>query len=670
MSKFQNPFITSTEVHAEEDFFDRKELLREIEKFIERKKDYNFLLYGQRRIGKTSVLKKIERLYKDTNSEAIYITLQGEAETYLDDLLKKIAQRVIERIGFKYRKKINATTFISEFLPYLKTVLKDKKVILLFDEFDVLGDLESIWQFKKSFSFHRFIPYCADIIEKVKLDEIPFKIIFAIGRNYKDFDTERFGQITKFGQQAEIGFFDEEIVLELLAQSDELIPFTYEAKKNVFEITGGHPYFSQCLAHIAFDEAQDDNFDFINPKLVEKCLPIAIKRYSNGVIWIWDTLTAKDKIILYIAAELAENKTEINEKNIKIASEELSVLAACDKLSETLDRLNNIKFLRQKDDDNYVFYVEYFRKWVISEIDSENIQRYFTEIDVEIDNLLTNARFYFVEKNYSEAENLFKQVTSFRPEHYEALFYSAKCKHFQNDKTAESYKTIFELYNNAYRLNPAYKTDEFLSFLNEYYDFTENNNISNKKVARLIKKLNPKDVLGIEPPIEELEIFKKSTDKLVVIYDYNYLPPSIIRDFVKLMEIDVKNVWRTGAFLKRKSDTKAIILTTKNRITVSVIGSKKKRSEYLSVIRYFMDKTNSQSKLNVDFLLSLPDSKNKTVKYSVLLNMQRSGETIFKDWEDEKEYNISELLSGIEAAETINEQAEKFDNIYLANDKK
>ena len=71
MNTYQNPFITSAEVYAENDFFDREEVLREIEKFIEREKDYNFLLSGQRRIGKTSVLKKIEKLHNNNNSKAI-----------------------------------------------------------------------------------------------------------------------------------------------------------------------------------------------------------------------------------------------------------------------------------------------------------------------------------------------------------------------------------------------------------------------------------------------------------------------------------------------------------------------------------------------------------------------------------------------------------------------
>ncbi|MBT3210001.1 MAG: AAA family ATPase [Bacteroidetes bacterium] len=527
MNTYQNPFITSAEVYAENDFFDREEVLREIEKFIEREKDYNFLLSGQRRIGKTSVLKKIEKLHNNNNSKAIYITLQAEGETDLNDLLNKIAQRIAKELDFEFKIIINENSFISEFLPLLKKNLKNRKLILLFDEFDVLGELESIREFKKTFSYHRFIPYCAAIIEKLKQNNIPLKIVFAIGRNYKDLDTARFGQITKFGQQIEIGYFSNEIVKQLLAQADNILPISDDAKQKIFEITGGQPYFTQCLAHIAFDLALDKNLQNINLQTVEESLPIAIKRYSNGVIWIWDTLTPKDKIVLYIAALLQESKDDICGENIKVRAANLAVLPACDKLYDTLNRLNNIKFLKNVNKEKYSFYVEFFRKWIVTEIATEEIQKVFAKIDVEIDAMLTNARFYYNEKNYKEAEKLYAEIINYRPQHYEALFYYAKCKHLQNNKTSENYKEIFENYYNAHKLKPAYKSNEFLNFLYEYFSFSKKQKIENQEIILLINKLNPNDIeinklVGLES-IKQLEKelntkFKKVDISEIIIY--------------------------------------------------------------------------------------------------------------------------------------------------------
>lgn len=490
MEIFQNPFITSTEVFTDEDFYDREEIMIEVEKFYNREQDYNFLIFGQRRIGKTSLLKKIEKKYNNSMSSSIYITLQGEAETELDNLLEKIAKKIANRIGIKFDYDVNSENFTSKFLVDVKQVLNGNKLILLFDEFDVLGDLESVSHFKKTFSFHRFIPYTVEIIENIKQFDIPLKIIFAIGRNYKDLDNERFGQITRFGQQVELGFFPYRVVVQLLSVTDNILPFTDLAKQKIFDITGGHPYFTQCLAHISYNEAIEMQKLSIDYFIVEGAVKKTIKRYSNGVIWIWDTLSAKDKIILYISAHLKELKLEINEQNIKDAAQTMSLLPACDNLSVTLSRLINIKFLTIKDNENLNFQVEFFRKWIINEITHDLVQKYFSKIDIQIDNILTNARFYYVEGNYSEAERLFNEIVKYRQEHYEALFYLAKSKILQGLNSIEEYSNVMDILDKVHKLNPVYKTKEINDFLSEFSVYCKEQNITTENIDLFIEKLD------------------------------------------------------------------------------------------------------------------------------------------------------------------------------------
>ncbi len=485
----ENPFITSVEVFSDDDFFNRKDALNEVDKFIYRKFDYNFLFFGQRRIGKTSLLKKIEKNYNTNIFKAVYFTLQGEADTDIDFLINKIAKKIIAKTNFDYSHKIDTISFLENFLPQLKNHLKNKKLILLFDEFDVLGDIESLSHLKKSFSFHKFIPFTLKIIENLKNNDIPLKIIFAIGRNYKDLDNNRFGQITRFGQQFEIGHFNRNTIFNLLAKSDNILPFSYYAKKRIYEISGGHPYFSQCLAHIAFDVAVDNNKEIIESGDIDKSLPKTLKRYSNGVIWIWDTLNAKDKIILYIAAHISEEYKNINTHNIKFFAEKKYLLPACEDLDKTLFRLTNIKFLKKIDFENYLFQIEFFRKWIISEISDEIIQKLFSKIDIKVDNLITNARFYFIEGNFSEAEKLFELIAKYRPENYEILFYYAKSKILQNPETENEYSNIFNIFDKVYKLNPTYKNEEILNFLYDYLNFSKVNHLDYKKITDFIDKI-------------------------------------------------------------------------------------------------------------------------------------------------------------------------------------
>lgn len=60
---FQNPFIAGPSV-VRNDFIGRKDIIDKIVFFLKDKRDINFLIYGQRRIGKTSLLNKIQYALK------------------------------------------------------------------------------------------------------------------------------------------------------------------------------------------------------------------------------------------------------------------------------------------------------------------------------------------------------------------------------------------------------------------------------------------------------------------------------------------------------------------------------------------------------------------------------------------------------------------------------
>ena len=129
-----------------------------------------------------------------------------------------------------------------------------KQLLLLFDEFDVLGEEADIEDEPEAetFAYKQFIPFITAWIEALQVKEYPVKFIFAVGRNYKDLDSGRFGQILKFGSKEELSYFSREETGESLKLSDNLIAFDEEAINEVFSLTSGHPYFTQCLAGVSF----------------------------------------------------------------------------------------------------------------------------------------------------------------------------------------------------------------------------------------------------------------------------------------------------------------------------------------------------------------------------------------------------------------------------------
>lgn len=488
----QNPFITSAEVYNDEDFFDREQVLHAVDKFIKRRNDYNFLIFGQRRIGKTSTLKRIHKIYNKAPNIVLYYNLQGDAETTLPVLLSKIKTLINSNIQTNYEEteEVNENEFLNSFLPDLKNNLLQKQLILLFDEFDVLGERENITALKQTYSFHKFVDFIPNIIEKIKDYEVPLKLIFAIGRNYKDLDNERFGQVTKFGQQVEVTFFSKQVVFELLNQNKNGISFTTEAKEKLWQLSGGQPYFTQCLASYSYETAEDDGINFITAEIVENSFLPTVKRYSSGVLWIWDTLIAVDKIILFLIAELTDNNVIVTNFSIKKIAENKQLLPATKKLNETLTRLVNIKFLQEINTGQYVFKSDFFRKWVNTQINLHDIQKYFSNFDTEIKNLLTNARFYFnEEQNYSEALKYYEQILKFDSSNSDAQFYAAKCYVLKPFKKNEDYEKAFNLFLKSFNPSEINRNDFIKEFLVDFYKINDEKTIKNIQISEFYKKI-------------------------------------------------------------------------------------------------------------------------------------------------------------------------------------
>ncbi|MCP5106913.1 MAG: hypothetical protein GY950_26245, partial [bacterium] len=217
LKRSRNPFNHGSPVKGEE-FFGRQEIIDDILSFLRKENEFNFTVFGQRRIGKTSLLRNIQ----DTASNveftcAVYFNLQDKARAQLPLLLFEIANRITNTLELKLEVKESdfedsgaIFNFKERFIPALCGELGEKgQLVVLFDEFDVLGEIEDIEGdlIIGAFAYKTFIPFMVSLVEEIQIKKYPLKFIFAVGRNYKDLDRQRFGQITKFGPQQEISNF-------------------------------------------------------------------------------------------------------------------------------------------------------------------------------------------------------------------------------------------------------------------------------------------------------------------------------------------------------------------------------------------------------------------------------------------------------------------------------
>lgn len=100
--KFQslNPYIAGNPINNPKGFFGRDDVFREVMQMLRQPQSNAIVLYGQRRIGKTSVLLQLEqRLAANGEYTPVYLDLQDKAAKPLAEVLYDLAQRIALKVG-------------------------------------------------------------------------------------------------------------------------------------------------------------------------------------------------------------------------------------------------------------------------------------------------------------------------------------------------------------------------------------------------------------------------------------------------------------------------------------------------------------------------------------------------------------------------------------------
>ncbi len=104
MSRSLNPYIAGNPVGNSNAFTGRADIVREVLHIFSRPEENAIVLYGQRRIGKTSVLQFLKKTLAQETATGhyfpVYFDLQDKATFSLGDVLKDLANTIANELGF------------------------------------------------------------------------------------------------------------------------------------------------------------------------------------------------------------------------------------------------------------------------------------------------------------------------------------------------------------------------------------------------------------------------------------------------------------------------------------------------------------------------------------------------------------------------------------------
>lgn len=174
------------------------------------------------------------------------------------------------------------------------------------------------------------------------------------------------------------------------------------------------------------------------------------------------------------------------------------------------------------------------------------------------------------------------------------------------------------------------------------------------------------DLLDRQTPAAQSDSFLNASEKLRLVYKYDYLPSLVLPRLMVELQKDIDIAWRTGVILQGRSSTpgRAMITVSENNVDIIVTGEHKQKREYLSVIRFFLDEINDDINLKPEIHIPLPGYEKYSVRYDTLLKMEKAKEEKYKNWDIDVEFPINRLLDGIQSKEEIRQQAQTIVNVY------
>ncbi|WP_138497036.1 ABC transporter substrate-binding protein [Nostoc sp. PA-18-2419] len=502
-----NPYIIGRPIHVHESkkFFGRESLFLFIEDNLSQGVKV-ILLHGQRRIGKSSVLKQIPNFIQLDKFVFIQFDLQDKGSLSLSDIIYDLALKINDAFSrdedelvlpkkIEFERKLNL--FFDEFIPQVYQRIGDKNIVLLLDEFDVVNN--------------DFFPYLARLINDVQVNLF---VIPVIGRYLHDLPNLQ--RLFKGAPHQEIGLLDNTSAKRMIQNpAKRVLQYQPEAIEKIIELSAGHPCFTQVICSALFEQARENDRWNIERADVKFILEKAIEKADSFLQGFWDVLTVEERIIMSTVAEA--QKIAIEQRR-RTPEEPLDLLAKNDinqteQLSDAWERLIKNRYLS---DDGRKVTVELIRRWLLqchslqNEIQGLKIQESETQknqnLEDIVNNLITIAIFWSEQKKYNLAIQHYEQALERDPNNL-----NIKGSLAEQYLQANNFFKSLELHQELFKIDSQYYKEGYLDALSEY-----GHHLTIEKEYKLAKKQYNK--------ILEIELNKKSAKQRILeieIYENN-----------------------------------------------------------------------------------------------------------------------------------------------------
>jgi tetratricopeptide (TPR) repeat protein len=441
-----NPYIL-TPLTGGVGFYGREAVLQFVRNTLSSPYQNVVVLFGQRRIGKTSVLHQLMlSQHCPPGFRPVYFDLQGRAQHRLDQVLYGLAREIARMLGLPAPERAamaEETYFQYGFLPQVYRALNGDRLMVLVDEFDVLGG-EAV---EADAAYHSLFGYLQDLL----IDEQrQLAFVFVVGRRIDELPS-RIKATFKSAQCKRIGLLDQSSARRLITEpATGTVTFTDAAVAKLLTLTAGHPYMLQLLCYELFDRITRSGRDSVLVADVnDDLLMTAMELGMGGLAWFWDEFPPAERFLLSAIAHLTHDGQPATLRQIARALGEHGVRLQGMELSTAPMLLSEWEIIEPAGRDAFRFRVEFLRRWIDTKHSLDEAKRELEQVSARAVVLYESGRRLHAEGDLANAVEEYRRALAVNPNHARAQLGLAQSLY--ESGRLEAARDAFE---KAYRLDP------------------------------------------------------------------------------------------------------------------------------------------------------------------------------------------------------------------------
>ena len=461
-TRLANPYVVGAPLSGSQGFYGREDVFPFVQETFAVPAQNVIVLFGQRRIGKTSLLHQLVARMGD-GFHTVLFDLQGKGQHDLPALLSDLSATIARSLK---RPAPDPSLFASgrdafgeTFLPEVYASLGGKRLLILFDEFDVLGDEPSP---SDDLAGTQLFGYLQNWIAR----ESRLACVFVVGRRLDELPIH-YRALFKQAVYRRLSLLPRHEATALIAQpAAGVLDYPPESIEAILGLTAGHPYLTQLLCHVIYKRLIVAGRQTVTVDDVRACLDEAMEIGTGGLDWFWEGLPRAERILLSALAEAVRSTPSDPNGAARLSATEEELLQTLNRyrvrllgveLTSARQRLLEWEILARAG-DRYTFVIELVRAWITRAHSLDRAQEDIDLISQRAVRYFNNARDAHLAGDLPLAVEDYRRALAANPHHFGARLGLAQSLQESHDLPA----AIAE-YEKAYQIDPASARDGLVS---------------------------------------------------------------------------------------------------------------------------------------------------------------------------------------------------------------